>query len=249
MVQENHHLYLTTVTGLLRDRIADRKHRRRRGEWHAGLIAEHGDASSRASARSTTSSPPTDGPRCWSTCTSSRTANAVEHRRRRQPRNRGHPQDSARRHRAEDVSTISRCWCAIPSHGVAESILIGLVLVGAVLLLSCATGASRWSPRGHPDRHAHRGGVACASFNMSFNLMTLGGIAACIGVVIDDAIVMVENIMVHLSQAQTPGEASRWRHHGADAGAHRLHADADRGVRAAGVPRAASPRSSSALWP
>ena len=46
-------------------------------------------------------------------------------------------------------------------------------------------------------------------FNMSFNLMTLGGIAACIGVVIDDAIVMVENIVVHLSMGQSPNEASR----------------------------------------
>lgn len=45
-------------------------------------------------------------------------------------------------------------------------------------------------------------------FNMSFNVMTLGGIAACIGVVIDDAIVMVENIVVHLSLGQTPREAS-----------------------------------------
>ncbi len=46
-------------------------------------------------------------------------------------------------------------------------------------------------------------------FNMSFNLMTLGGLAACIGVVIDDAIVMVENIIVHLSLGQTPREAAR----------------------------------------
>jgi CzcA family heavy metal efflux pump len=45
-------------------------------------------------------------------------------------------------------------------------------------------------------------------FNMSFNLMTLGGIAACIGVVIDDAIVMVENIIVHLSLGQSPREAA-----------------------------------------
>jgi CzcA family heavy metal efflux pump len=46
-------------------------------------------------------------------------------------------------------------------------------------------------------------------FNLSFNLMTLGGLAASIGVVIDDAIVMVENIMVHLSLGQSPREASK----------------------------------------
>ncbi len=45
-------------------------------------------------------------------------------------------------------------------------------------------------------------------FKMSFNLMTLSGIAACIGVVIDDAIVMVENISVHLSMGKSPSEAS-----------------------------------------
>jgi CzcA family heavy metal efflux pump len=46
-------------------------------------------------------------------------------------------------------------------------------------------------------------------FHMSFNVMTLGGLAACIGVVIDDAIVMVENIIVHLSLGQTALEASK----------------------------------------
>ena len=46
-------------------------------------------------------------------------------------------------------------------------------------------------------------------FHMSFNLMTLGGLAACIGVVIDDAIVMVENIVVHLSMGQSPTEAAK----------------------------------------
>ncbi len=46
-------------------------------------------------------------------------------------------------------------------------------------------------------------------FHMSFNLMTLGGIAACIGIVIDDAIVMVENIVVHLSLGKTSREASK----------------------------------------
>ncbi len=36
-------------------------------------------------------------------------------------------------------------------------------------------------------------------FNMSFNIMTLGGLAAAIGLIIDDAIVIVENIIRHLA--------------------------------------------------
>lgn len=42
---------------------------------------------------------------------------------------------------------------------------------------------------------------------LSFDLMTLGGVAAAIGLVIDDAIVVVENIYTHLSRGQTRSEA------------------------------------------
>ena len=41
----------------------------------------------------------------------------------------------------------------------------------------------------------------------SFNLMTLGGLAAAIGLVIDDAIVVVENIVVHRDMGESPIEA------------------------------------------
>ncbi|HEY0406584.1 MAG TPA: efflux RND transporter permease subunit, partial [Pyrinomonadaceae bacterium] len=42
---------------------------------------------------------------------------------------------------------------------------------------------------------------------LSFDLMTLGGVAAAIGLVIDDAIVVVENIYTHLARGQTRSEA------------------------------------------
>ena len=39
--------------------------------------------------------------------------------------------------------------------------------------------------------------IALKLLNQSFNLMTLGGLAAAVGLVIDDAIVVVENIVLH----------------------------------------------------
>ena len=42
---------------------------------------------------------------------------------------------------------------------------------------------------------------------LSFDLMTLGGVAAAIGLVIDDAIVVVENIYTHLARGQSRSEA------------------------------------------
>src|SRR5206468_3752031 len=43
--------------------------------------------------------------------------------------------------------------------------------------------------------------------NMTYNLMTLGGIAAAIGLIIDDAIVVVESIATHIAAGQSPLEA------------------------------------------
>jgi len=49
--------------------------------------------------------------------------------------------------------------------------------------------------------------IALRLLNESFNLMTLGGLAAAVGLVIDDAIVVVENIVLHRDAGQNRFQA------------------------------------------
>jgi CzcA family heavy metal efflux pump len=49
--------------------------------------------------------------------------------------------------------------------------------------------------------------VAMWIVGLSFDLMTLGGVAAAIGLVIDDAIVVVENIYTHMARGESRAEA------------------------------------------
>ena len=51
--------------------------------------------------------------------------------------------------------------------------------------------------------------IALRVLGESFNLMTLGGLAAAVGLVIDDAIVVVENIVMHRDAGQSRADAIR----------------------------------------
>jgi multidrug efflux pump subunit AcrB len=51
--------------------------------------------------------------------------------------------------------------------------------------------------------------IALRMMGETFNLMTLGGLAAAVGLVIDDAIVVVENIVMHRDSGQSRAEAIR----------------------------------------
>jgi CzcA family heavy metal efflux pump len=93
-------------------------------------------------------------------------------------------------------------------NGVAESILIGLVLAVGVLIAFLKSWRTTLVAAVVIPMAVMIAIVCMRLFDMSFNLMSLGGLAAAIGVVIDDAIVMVENIMVHLSAGQSPRAAA-----------------------------------------
>lgn len=46
-------------------------------------------------------------------------------------------------------------------------------------------------------------------FGFSLNTLSLFGLVLSIGIVVDDAIVVVENVERHISQGKSPGEAAK----------------------------------------
>ncbi|MBV8593279.1 MAG: efflux RND transporter permease subunit, partial [Caulobacteraceae bacterium] len=91
------------------------------------------------------------------------------------------------------------------AHGVRDAILIGALLAGAVLF------AFLRSPRLMAITALMLPAVLATSclilsvLGMSFNMMTLGGLAAAVGLVVDDAVVMLEHLMRRLEEAQAEG--------------------------------------------
>src|SRR5208337_998290 len=74
-------------------------------------------------------------------------------------------------------------------HSVRDAILIGVILASLVAVLVIpATVFTTF--------------IALKVLDQSFNLMTLGGLAAAVGLIIDDAIVVVENVALHRDAGQ-----------------------------------------------
>jgi len=92
---------------------------------------------------------------------------------------------------------------------VRDAILIGLVLAAIILVLFLRDwGSSLVAGLVIPATIAVTF-IALRVMGQSFNLMTLGGLAAAVGLVIDDAIVVVENIVLHRDSGQSRAEAIR----------------------------------------
>ncbi len=92
---------------------------------------------------------------------------------------------------------------------VRDAILLGLVLASLIMVLFLRDwGTSLVAGLVIPATI----GVTFITLRLmgqSFNLMTLGGLAAAVGLVIDDAIVVVENIVMHRDMGQSRAEAIR----------------------------------------
>ncbi|HSV16223.1 MAG TPA: efflux RND transporter permease subunit, partial [Tepidisphaeraceae bacterium] len=92
---------------------------------------------------------------------------------------------------------------------VRDAILIGLVLASLIMVLFLRDwGTSLVAGLVIPATIAVTF-IMLRALNQTFNLMTLGGLAAAVGLVIDDAIVVVENIVMHRDLGQTRAEAIR----------------------------------------
>ena len=92
---------------------------------------------------------------------------------------------------------------------VRDAILIGLVLASLIMVLFLRDwGTSLVAGLVIPVTVLVTF-IALKLLNQSFNLMTLGGLAAAVGLVIDDAIVVVENVTLHRDAGQGRLEAIR----------------------------------------
>jgi CzcA family heavy metal efflux pump len=92
---------------------------------------------------------------------------------------------------------------------VRDAVIVGLVLASLIMVLFLRDwGTSLVAGLVIPATLAITF-IALRVLGESFNLMTLGGLAAAVGLVIDDAIVVVENIVTHRDSGQSRAESIR----------------------------------------
>src|SRR5208337_4881929 len=85
---------------------------------------------------------------------------------------------------------------------VRDAILIGLILASLIIVLFLHDWGSSLVAGLVIPVTVLVTFIALKVLNQTFNLMTLGGLAAAVGLVIDDAIVVVENVVLHRDAGQ-----------------------------------------------
>ncbi len=91
--------------------------------------------------------------------------------------------------------------------GVSENILIGVIIISLIVLFFLRSFRASWPIIIFMPLVMILSFLLMYIFNLSINIMTLGGIAAALGILVDNATVVVENIVRHYSEGQSLIEA------------------------------------------
>lgn len=102
-----------------------------------------------------------------------------------------------------DQSTIVKDSIA----SVRDAVLLGIILSSAILVLFLRDWGSSFVAALVIPVTLLLTLIALKAVGQSFNLMTLGGLAAAVGLVIDDAIVVLENIVLHRDAGESRFQA------------------------------------------
>lgn len=94
------------------------------------------------------------------------------------------------------------------ANAVRDAILLGAVLAGLVLFLFLRSWRLMVITAALLPAVLAATCLILYALHMSFNMMTLGGMAAAVGLVVDDAVVMLEHLMRRLQEAE-PDESDR----------------------------------------
>ena len=92
---------------------------------------------------------------------------------------------------------------------VRDAILLGALLAGVVLFLFLRSWRLMVITASLLPAALAATCLVLYALGMSFNMMTLGGMAAAVGLVVDDAVVMLEHLMRRLQEASHDGNAER----------------------------------------
>ena len=95
------------------------------------------------------------------------------------------------------------------ANAVRDAILLGALLAGIVLFLFLRSWRLMVITALLLPAVLAATSLALLAFGMSFNMMTLGGMAASVGLVVDDAVVMIEFLMRRLQEAEVEHATER----------------------------------------
>ena len=111
-----------------------------------------------------------------------------------------------RRCRPASISTwsaTSRCSCARPSSGVVREAVIAAALTALMILLFLGSWRSTVMIAISIPLSILASIMCLSALGETINIMTLGGLALAVGILVDDATVTIENINWHLEQGRT----------------------------------------------